>query len=248
MPPTGSCASNTMNSATGDFLLKDKAGAVCLDCADLGHLEFCLPATPRSPGVPGKRADCPPSWCAGAHDAIAMSGKGFWPKRPRSNRPHKSASPTLTGAPAAGSTTRVAGPIRTCASAVSSPPLSVSSSRVVRSTVPRRSHFMRRRAAAAVWDEAPPGEPWTATLYASPSSPPSVMSTPTTTPCSCRVSTANRLEHKCTSVSRTSSTRGATVLRCSTDSRHTTATCWRTSPVRTRCEQRWSAARWMNAT
>ena len=25
---------------TGDFLLKDKAGALCMDCADLGHLEF----------------------------------------------------------------------------------------------------------------------------------------------------------------------------------------------------------------
>jgi hypothetical protein len=25
---------------TGDFLLKGKAGGVCLDCADLGHLEF----------------------------------------------------------------------------------------------------------------------------------------------------------------------------------------------------------------
>ena len=25
---------------TGDFLFKDKAGALCLDCADLGHLEF----------------------------------------------------------------------------------------------------------------------------------------------------------------------------------------------------------------
>jgi hypothetical protein len=25
---------------TGDLLLKDQAGAVCLDCADLGHLEF----------------------------------------------------------------------------------------------------------------------------------------------------------------------------------------------------------------
>jgi hypothetical protein len=25
---------------SGDFLLKDKAGALCLDCADLGHLEF----------------------------------------------------------------------------------------------------------------------------------------------------------------------------------------------------------------
>ena len=25
---------------TGDFLLKDKAGALCLNCADLGHLEF----------------------------------------------------------------------------------------------------------------------------------------------------------------------------------------------------------------
>jgi hypothetical protein len=68
---------------------------------------------------------------------------------------------------------------------------------------------------------APPAGRWTPTLYASPSSPPSAMSTPTTTHGSCRVSTANRLEHKCTSVSRTSSTRGATVLRCSTDSRHT---------------------------
>jgi hypothetical protein len=27
-------------SGTGEFLLKDKAGALCLDCADLGHLEF----------------------------------------------------------------------------------------------------------------------------------------------------------------------------------------------------------------
>ena len=27
-------------SGAGDFLLKDKAGALCLDCADLGHLEF----------------------------------------------------------------------------------------------------------------------------------------------------------------------------------------------------------------
>src|SRR6476661_6021921 len=37
-------------------------------------------------------------------------------------------------------------------------------------------------------------------------------------PCSCPVSTGNRLARKCISVSRTSSTRGATVLRCSTDS------------------------------
>ncbi len=119
---------------------------------------FCRPATPRSPGAPRKPADCPPSWCAGAHDAIVMSGKASWRRRPRSNRPHKSASPTPTCAPAAGHASRAAGPIRTCASAVSSPPLSVSSSRVVRSTAPRRSHFTPRRAAAAVWDEAPPGE------------------------------------------------------------------------------------------
>ena len=38
---------------------------------------FCLPAMPRSPGAPRRPADCPPSWCAGAHDAIAMSGKGI---------------------------------------------------------------------------------------------------------------------------------------------------------------------------
>jgi hypothetical protein len=75
-----------------------------------------------------------------------------------------------------------------------------------------------RHAAAGVWVAAPPGEPWTATLYAWPSSPPSAMSTPTTTPCSCRVSTANRRAHKFTSVSKTSSMHGATVLRCSTDS------------------------------
>jgi hypothetical protein len=56
-----------------------------------------------------------------------------------------------------------------------------------------------------------------ATLYAWPSSPPSAMSTPTTTHCSCRVSTANRLAHKWITVSTTSSMRGATVLRCSTD-------------------------------
>ena len=32
---------------TGDLLRMDKAGALCLDCADLGHLKFCRPATPR---------------------------------------------------------------------------------------------------------------------------------------------------------------------------------------------------------
>ena len=57
-----------------------------------------------------------------------------------------------------------------------------------------------------------------ATPYASPSLPPSAMSRPTTTPCSCRV--RPRIGWGTgTSVSRTSSTHGATVLRCSITSR-----------------------------
>ena len=45
-----------------------------------------------------------------------MSGRASWQRRPRSNRPHKSVSPTLTCAPAAGHATRAAGPITTCSS------------------------------------------------------------------------------------------------------------------------------------
>ena len=168
-------------SDAGDFLLKDKAGALCLDCADLGHLEF-LPsgdaALTRRATKASRLSAVVVRWSTRRN---RYERQGSWPSRPRSNRPRRSVCPTPICAPVAGHASRAAGPIRTCASAASSPPRSVSSSQVVRSTAPRRSHFMRRHAAAAVSDEAPPGEPWTATLYAWPSSPPSAMSTPTTT-------------------------------------------------------------------
>jgi hypothetical protein len=44
---------------------------------------FCRPAMPRSPGAPRTPVDCPLSWCAGAHDVIVMTSKGFRRRRPR---------------------------------------------------------------------------------------------------------------------------------------------------------------------
>jgi len=102
---------------------------------------FCRPATPRSPGAPARPADCPPSWCVGACDAVAMSGKAFWRNRLQSNAPHANVSPTPVCA--------LAEPISGCSFAPSSPLRSVSSFRVVHLSAPRRSHFIRRRAAAA---------------------------------------------------------------------------------------------------
>ena len=103
------------------------------DCADLGHLEF-LPsgdaALTRRATKASRLSAVVVRWST---DVNAMSDKASWRKRRRSNKPHKSASPMPTCALAAGNASRVVEPIRTCASAVSSPPLSVSSSRVVRS-------------------------------------------------------------------------------------------------------------------
>jgi hypothetical protein len=143
-------------SDTGDFLRMDKAGALCLDCADLGHLEFL----PSGDAALTRRATK-----AGRLPAVVVR---WSTRRNRYERQgilaeavaiEQAARQCLSDADlrVAGNASRAVGPIKMCTSAVSSPPPSVSSSRGVRSTAPRRSHFMRRHAAAAVWDEAPPG-------------------------------------------------------------------------------------------
>ena len=196
---------------SGDFLLKDKVGALCLDCADLGHLEFL----PSGDAALTRRATK-----ASRLSAVVVR---WSTRRNRYERQGILAEPAAIEQAAQECLSdadlrarrRTREQSRRADQDVrfrrSSPLLFVKRSRGVRLTAPRRSHFMRRRAAAVVWDAAPPAGRWTATLYALPWSPPFAMSTPTTTPCSCRVSTANRLAHTCTSVSRTSSTRGATV-------------------------------------
>ena len=143
---------------TGDFLRMDKAGARCLDCADLGHLEFL----PSGDAALTRRATK-----ASRLSAVVVR---WSTRRNRYERQgilaeaaaiEQAAQECLSDADVRArrrDASRAAGPIRTCASAVSSRSVSVSSSRVVRSTAPRRSHFTRRHAAAAASGEAPPGE------------------------------------------------------------------------------------------
>ena len=201
---------------TGDFLRMDKAGALCLDCADLGHLEFL----PSGDAALTRRATK-----ASRLSAVVVR----WSTR--RNRYERQG--ILAEAAAIEQTAQE------CLSDAD-----VRARRREREQSRRADQDVRFRSefAVAICEQFPgcpvdrgeaialhaaargsgrvgrsaAGGLWIATPYASPSLPPSAMSRPTTTPCSCRVSTANRLEHKCTNVSRTSSTRGATVLRCST--------------------------------
>ena len=157
---------------------------------------FCRPAMPRSPGAPRRPADCPPSWCAGADDAIDMSarhpggggrdrtGRTRVSLRRRRARPPQDTRPEPPGRSGRGFRSEFAAAIR-------------GQSRVVRSTGPRRSHFTSRNAAAAVWTKRRrPGVGLRVGVRLAVVA--SVRhATPTTTRCSCRVSTANLLEHKC---------------------------------------------------
>ena len=151
-------------SDTGDVLVKDKTGALCLDCADLGHLEF-LPS--------GDAALTRRTTKASGLSAVVVR---WSTRRKRYERQgilaeaaaiEQAAQECLSDADVRARRRereqgrRADEDVR---SAVSSPPPSVSSSRGVRSTAPKRSHFMPRHAAAGGWDEPPPGEPWTATL------------------------------------------------------------------------------------
>jgi hypothetical protein len=129
--PCASCG------GTGDFLLKDRAGALCLDCADLGHLEFL----PSGDAALTRRA----SKASGLSAVVIRwstrrnryEHQGILAEPAAMNRLHRSVCPTPICVPVAGHASRAAGPIKTCSSVASSPPPSVSSSPVVRSTAPR---------------------------------------------------------------------------------------------------------------
>ena len=203
--------------ATGDLLRMDKAGPLCLDCADLGHLEF-LPS--------GNTALTRRATKASGLSAVVVR---WSTRRNRYERQgilaeaaaiEQAAQECLSDADVRArrreheQSRRADQDVRF---GVSSPPLSASSSRVVPSTAQRRSHFMRRYAAAAVWDEAPPGERWTAMLYASPSLPPSAMSRLLRRPA--HVGSRPRIGSSTSAPAcRGVVNAGATVSRCSTDS------------------------------
>jgi hypothetical protein len=64
----------TTCSGTGDLLIMQDVGPVCLRCAGLNHLVSCPPVTPDSPVVPTAPASSPQSWSASAAAATAMKG------------------------------------------------------------------------------------------------------------------------------------------------------------------------------
>src|SRR6185312_11635379 len=178
---------------TGDFLRMDKAGPLCLNCADLGHLEFL----PSGDAALTRRATK-----ASRLSAVVVR----WSRR--RNRYERQGILAESAA--------IEQAAQECLSDADARDRhrTRDQSRRARSRCALRGEFTAaireqfpgcpvNRAEAIAFHAAArgsgrvgrsaPGAPWTATLSASPSSPPSVMSTPTTTPSSCRVSTANRL-------------------------------------------------------
>jgi hypothetical protein len=201
---------------TGDLLLKGKDGALCLDCADLGHLEFL----PSGDAALTRRAKKASRW-----SAVVVR----WSlRRKRYERQGILAEPAAIEQAAQQCLSdadvrarrrereRFIEATTTYASATSSPRRFASNSWVVRPCAPTRSRFTRQHAAAAASGEAPPGEHWNPRPSDSPSWHPSGMSTPTTTTSSWPAPSANRLAHKCEVVSRTPSTPGATARHHST--------------------------------
>ena len=201
---------------TGDFLRMDKAGALCLDCADLGHLEFL----PSGDAALTRRATK-----ASRLSAVVVR---WSTRRNRYERQgilaelaaiEQAAQECLSDADVRArrrERERFIEATTTYASATSSPRRFASNSWVVRPCAPTRSRFTRQHAAAAASGEAPPGEHWNPRPSDSPSWHPSGMSTPTTTTSSWPAPSANRLAHKCEVVSRTPSTPGATARHHST--------------------------------
>ena len=216
---------------TGDFLFKDKAGALCLDCADLGHLEF-LPsgdaALTRRATKASRLSAVVVRWSRRRNryerqgilaEAVAIEHaaqeclsdadvRARCRTRDQSRRADQDV--VFRSEFAAAIREQFPGCPVDRAEAIALHAAARGSGRVGRSAAGRAldSDAVRLAVVASVRH-----------------------STPTTTPCSCRVSTANRLEHKCTTVSRTSSMPGATVLRCSANN-----AAWR--PDIRRCTRR----------
>jgi hypothetical protein len=205
-----SCASC---GETGDLLLKSKAGALCLDCADLSHLEFL----PSGDAALTRRAK------KGSRLSAVVVRWSL--RRNRYERQGILAEPAAIEQAA-----------QQCLSDAG-----VRARRRERDQLRRADHDVHFRdefaaairhqfrgcpilradaiaphAAVAASGEAPPGGRWNPRPSDSPSRPPSGMSTPTTTISSWTVSSANLREHKCEVVSRTSSTPGETARYHST--------------------------------
>jgi hypothetical protein len=137
----------TSCGGTGNFLFMEDPGPLCLDCADLGHLDF-LPSGDAAMTRRAKRAS--------RLSAIVVR----WSRsRKRYERQGILAEPEVTRrrAPAGGSATEFAVRTRTRASRPTSLPRSPRSSRTAPPAGPRRSRVTRQRGAAAGSDEAQPG-------------------------------------------------------------------------------------------
>ena len=63
---------------TGDLLIMDDAGPLCLACADMDHLVFLPSGEAALTGGRKRPAACPPWWCGGAGRASGTSGRACW--------------------------------------------------------------------------------------------------------------------------------------------------------------------------
>src|SRR6516165_4027415 len=158
----------TSCGGTGELLFMEDAGPHCLDCADLGHLDF-LPSgdaalTRRTKKI-SRLTAVVVRW---SRSRKRYERQASSPRQRRLKVPNRNASPTPSCGPAAGSATKCAGQTRMRGSRLSLPTPSASCFRIVLRTAPRRSHATRRHALAAGSDEPRPDGPWIRTRYGSP--------------------------------------------------------------------------------
>ncbi len=182
---------------TGDLLFMEDAGPLCLDCADLGHLIFLAAgdaALTRRAKKASRLSAIVVRW---SRSRKRYERQGILAEAEAIERAEQEC---LSDAEVR-ARRRQRDQVRRADEDVrfeeGLPPRSASCIRVARPAGPRRSPVTQRHAAVAGSDAARPGRPWTPTPYASPSQRQSGTSTPDTTSCSCRASTAKRLETRC---------------------------------------------------
>lgn len=152
----------------GDLLFMEDAGPRCLDCADLGHLDF-LPSgdaalTRRTKKITRLTAVVV-RW---SRSRKRYERQGILAEAEAIESAEQECLSDAELRARAGSATKCDGPTRMRGSRLSLLARSASCFRIVLQAGPSRSHAMRRRVPAAGSDEPQPDGPWIRTLYGSP--------------------------------------------------------------------------------
>ena len=173
----------TACSGSGELLIMEGPGPVCLMCADLDHLVLLPAGDAALTRRTRRRVPSLRSWCASVGPGVATSAWGSSSRKPPSTRPSRSVRPTRRPASGAASATSIDAPSRTSSSRPSSPPRSDDCFPDARLSGPRSSRGTPVPGALAGSNGAPPAVPSTPFPSPSPWSLPCATSTPPTTRC-----------------------------------------------------------------